>query len=32
MCATGKELTGGEQSPIMIRPATVPDFPLALAR
>src|SRR5580704_16731070 len=25
-----KDLTGGVQHPIMIRPATVPDFPIAL--
>jgi WD40 repeat protein len=27
-----KALTGGAQSPVMIRPATVPDFPIAFAR
>ena len=27
-----KSLTDGAQSPVMIRPATVPDFPLAIAR
>lgn len=27
-----KSLTHGAQSPVMIRPATVPDFPLAVAR
>jgi hypothetical protein len=27
-----KALTGGNQSPVMIRPATVPDFPIAFAR
>jgi WD40 repeat protein len=27
-----KALTGGSQSPVMIRPPTVPDFPIAFAR
>jgi hypothetical protein len=27
-----KALTGGTQSPVMIRPPTVPDFPIAFAR
>jgi hypothetical protein len=27
-----KALTGGSQSPVMVRPATVPDFPIAFAR
>ena len=27
-----KSLKGGAQSPVMIRPATVPDFPVAIAR
>jgi hypothetical protein len=27
-----KTLTGGTQSPIMIRPPTVPDYPIAIAR
>jgi hypothetical protein len=27
-----KALTGGTQSPVMIRPSTVPDFPIAVSR
>jgi Caspase domain len=27
-----KALTGGDQSPVMIRPSTVPDFPIAFSR
>jgi len=27
-----KTLTGGSQSPVMIRPSTVPDFPIAFSR
>jgi hypothetical protein len=27
-----KALTGGTQSPVMIRPPTVPDFPIAFSR
>jgi hypothetical protein len=27
-----KSLTGGTQSPVMIRPSTVPDYPIAISR